>query len=90
MRPRDFTEENLETLRQALGPDQTAQFPDDKIVVNDQGKARFSVSTLNGRIVVAFDKPVSAVGFSVKAARSLSRLLAQRANEAAAQARKKK
>lgn len=89
MQTQDFTDQNLETLRQALDPDQVAQFPDDKIAVNDQGKARFGVSVLNGRVVLAFDKPVSAIGFSVKAARSLGQQLAQRANEAAAQARKK-
>lgn len=89
MHTKDYTDENLETLRQAFPPDQAGQFPVDKIAVNDQGKARFNVSVLNGRVMVAFDKPVSAIGFSVKAARSLIRQLTQCANDAAALARKK-
>jgi hypothetical protein len=89
MQHHDFTPENLETLRQVfeLGP--TGKFPDDKIAVNDQGEARFSVSVFNGRVVLVFGKPVATIGFSVKAARALSRLLVQLANEAAALARKK-
>ena len=89
MQHHDFTDENIDTLRKVfeLGP--TGQFPDDKIAVNDQGEARFNVSVLNGRVVLVFGKPVSTIGFSVKAARNLSRLLTQRANEAAALARKK-
>jgi len=89
MQHHDFTTENLDTLRKMfeLGP--TGKFPDDKIAVNDQGEARFSVAVLNGRVIVIFGKPVSTIGFSVKAARKFSRLLTQRANEAAALARKK-
>jgi hypothetical protein len=89
MQQPDFTDENLDILRKVFDPGSPGQFPDDKISVNDQGKARFTVSALNGRVVLAFDKPVSTAGFSVKAARNLSQLLAQRANEAAALARKK-
>jgi len=89
MRNRDFTDENFDTLRKVFDLGQPGQFPDDQIAINDQGEARYNVTAQNGRVVLVFPKPISIAGLSVKAARSLSRLLAQRANEAAAQARKK-
>lgn len=71
--------ESLDEFRKALKLGPTA----------NQSKSHYSVFVLNGRVVLDLGRPVQTLGFNVKEARSLSRLLAQRANEAAALARKK-
>jgi len=89
MEHHDFIPLNQETLRQVFSLGPTGEFPDDKIDTNDKGELKFSVGLQQGRVVLNFGKPVTLIGFNVKSARRLSKLLAQRANEAAALARKK-
>jgi len=60
-----------------LGP--LGTFPDGKIASNDEGAIAIGITTLHGRIVIDFGKPIHCIGFSKDEAVNLANLLFERA-----------
>lgn len=78
--------EQIENMR--LGP--TGRFPGGKLTSNDEGEIAFGVSTLKGKVVVAFGKPIASLGMSAKEARLLANSLRKNADIIDPKSRRKK
>lgn len=60
-----------------LGP--TGKYPEGKIADNDEGELRMGITTLNGKIVMDFGKPIHTIGFTKEQAIDMANILFERA-----------
>ena len=70
--------------RHPFGP--TGKFPDGKLTEHDEGEIQFGVTTLKGKVVLNFGKPIASLGMDATQTRSLARLLLRYASKAESQA----
>jgi hypothetical protein len=72
--------EQAAALYEKLGA--TDRFPEGKLAPEDEGEIRFGVTVKDGKVVIAFGKPVAWIGMTVAQARELGQLILERAAEA--------
>lgn len=61
----------------------TGRFPQGRLTKDDEGELRIAVAVNGSKIIVHFGKPVAWIGLDADLARSLGRILIEKADEAA-------
>ena len=79
--------DKLEALTQQIAKEAslgaTGAFPEGKLTQQDEGEIKIAVTVTDGKVVLAFGKPVAWIGFSPRQARQIAELLRQRSYQAA-------
>lgn len=72
--------EHLSQANKSMGA--TGNFPQGKIINEDQGEIALGIATYQGKIIMNFgEKPISWIGFTEVEARQIAESLISRANE---------
>ena len=58
----------------------TGNFPDGKLTENDEGEIAIGITEKDGRVIIAFGKPIEWIGFTAEEVKDLGKLLIQKAN----------
>ena len=61
----------------------TGEFPEGKLTQHDEGEIRLAVTHKDGKVVLAFGRSISWIGFDPKQAREVAELLRQHSYKAA-------
>lgn len=62
-----------------LGP--TGKFPEGKLTDNDEGEIKIGITTLKGKIVIDFGKPIHCIGLTKEQAVDIANTLFERARK---------
>ena len=68
-------EEQRRLAKETLGLGATGEFPEGKLVPNDEGEIQFGVTTYEGKVVIEFGKSVHWLGMTPKQAQELAHSL---------------
>jgi hypothetical protein len=74
-------EDSVKEAEQSLGLGATGQFPGGKLTEEDEGEIKIAVTHKDGKVVLAFGKPVSWVGFMPQEARAVAETLRKHSHE---------
>jgi hypothetical protein len=69
---RKMIDEKIQQIEKQEQLGATGNFPGGKLTDHDEGEIRIAIGHKNGKVVVAFGKPISWIGFSPEQARELA------------------
>lgn len=73
----EFLKPFANQLKSPLGP--TGKYPEGKIADNDEGELKLGITTLKGKIIMDFGKPIHTIGFTKEQAINIANVLFERA-----------
>jgi len=59
----------------------TGQFPEGKLTPEDEGEIRIAITSINGKVVIDFGKPIAWIGFTREQAKQIAETLLEKANQ---------
>lgn len=77
----DLLEGKLKQAAKTEGLGPTGRFPEGKLTAQDEGETKIGVTSVDGKVVMNFGKPMTWIGFTPELARQLADSLLRHANE---------
>ncbi len=71
--------DEITSLQEILGA--TGKYPEGALTEDDEGELRVGVTVADGKVVLAFGKPIDWIGFGAEQARDIAQTLLNRAQE---------